>query len=67
MNWKERYRAALVATSPIELFSLIHDAEVAISERSECLPAVTTQELQEMSDANYTLRFLKSTLPAGRT
>lgn len=67
MTWKDRYRAALVAIDPVALLGLIHDAEAAISERSESLPAVTTHELQEMSDANCTLRILKSNLQAART
>ena len=66
MNWKDRYRAALVAIDPIALLSLIHDTEVAMSARTESSPAVTTQELQEMTDANCTLRILKTNLQAGR-
>ena len=60
MNWKERYRAALVEIDPTRLLSLIHDTEVAMSGRSESLPAVTTQERQEMGDATRTLGILKS-------
>lgn len=66
MNWKDLYRAALVAVDPVALLSLIHDTEAAISERSESLPAVTAQELQEMRDANCTLGILKSNLQAAR-
>jgi hypothetical protein len=65
MNWKDRYRAVLVEIDPARLLSLIHDTEVAMTVRSESLPAVTTQELQEMSDATCTLRFLKSHAQAG--
>lgn len=60
MNWKDRYRAALIEVDTARLLSLIHDTEVAMSARSESLPAVTTQEMQEMSDATWTLRLLKS-------
>lgn len=67
MNWKDRYRAALVEIDPVTLLSLIHDTEVAMSARSESLPAVTTQELQEMNDANCTLRILKNNVQAGPT
>lgn len=67
MNWKDRYRAALVEIDPVTLLSLIHDTEVAMSARSESLPAVTTQEMQEMNDANCTLRILKNNVQAGRT
>lgn len=65
MNWKDRYRAALVEIDPVTLLNLIHDTEVAMSARSQSLPAVTTQELQEMNDANCTLRILKNNAQAG--
>lgn len=64
MNWKDRYRAALVEIDPITLLSLIHDTEVAMAARSKSLPLVTTQELQEMSDANRTLIILKNHMQA---
>lgn len=67
MTWKDRYRAALVEVDPVALLSLIHDTGVAINTRSESLPEVTPQELQEMSDANCTLRILKSNLQAARS
>ena len=67
MNWKDRYRAALVAIDPVALLSLINATEAAISERSESSTALTTQELQEMRDANCTLRILKSNLQTART
>ncbi|HKV80664.1 MAG TPA: hypothetical protein VJP02_21115 [Candidatus Sulfotelmatobacter sp.] len=67
MNWKDRYRAALVEIDPIRLLSLIHDTELAMSARSETLPAVTAEELQEMSDATCTLGILKSETSTGRT
>lgn len=60
MNWKDRYRAALVEVDPSKLLRLIHDAEVAMSLRSDSLPALTIQELQEMSDATRSLGILKS-------
>lgn len=65
MNWKERYRAALIEIDPTRLLNLIQDTEAAMSLRSESLPAVTTQELLEMSDAAYTLRVLKSRAEVG--
>jgi len=65
MNWKEQYKSALVEVNPARLLSLIHDTEVAMATRSESLPAVTTQELQEMSDATRTLRILKNHAQAG--
>lgn len=60
MNWKDRYRSALVEIDPTKLLSLIHETEVAMSERSESSPAVTTQELEEMSDATCALLILKN-------
>ena len=60
MNWKDQYKSALVEIDPTRLLSLIHDTEIAMNVRSESLPAVTTQELQEMSDATCTLSILKS-------
>ena len=60
MNWKDQYRAALVENNPASLLSLIHETEIAMSMRSESLPAATTQELEEMNDATCTLRILKS-------
>ena len=65
MNWKDRYGAALVEIDPTRLLRLIHEAEVAMGARSESLPVVTAQELQEMSDASYTLRVLKSHAQVG--
>ena len=60
MDWKDRYKAALVETDPSKLLSLITDAEIAMSSRSESLPTVTKQEMQEIGDATWTLRLLKS-------
>lgn len=65
MNWKDQYRAALIEVDPAKLLSLIHDIETAMNGRSEALPAVTTQELQEMSDATRTLRILKREAQTG--
>lgn len=59
MNWKDRYRAALIEVDPARLLNLIRDTEVAMNMRSESTPAVTKQELQEMSDATCTLRILE--------
>lgn len=65
MNWKDRYKAALVEVDPAKLLSLIHDTEVAMTSRSESLPAVTNEEREEMSDATCTLRILKNHTQAG--
>ncbi len=65
MNWKDQYRAALIEVDPAQLLSLIHDTEEAMGVRSEALPAVTAQELQEMGDATRTLRILKREAQTG--
>ena len=65
MNWRDRYRAALVEIDPIKLLNLIHETEVAMNSRSESSPTVTNEELQEMNDATCTLRILKSHTKAG--
>ena len=67
MNWKDQYRAALVEVNPDRLLGLIHDAEAAMRARSESLPAVTLQELQEMGNANWALSILKSHVQAACT
>ena len=66
MNWKDKYRAALVEVDPARLLSLIDDTEVAMTSRSASTPAVTKLELQEISDATWTLRILKSHAQAER-
>lgn len=60
MNWKESYRAALVEVDPLKLLGLIRDTELAMALRRESVPRICNQELQEMSDANCSLRILKS-------
>jgi hypothetical protein len=65
MTWKETFRAALVEVDPVKLLALIHDAEIAMTERSEFLPTVSNEELQAISDATCTLRILKSHTLAG--
>jgi hypothetical protein len=65
MNWKDQYRAALIEVDPAKLLGLIHKTEEAMGVRSEALPAVTTQELQEMGDATRTLRILKRETQTG--
>lgn len=65
MNWKDRYRSALVEIDLTKLLNLIHDTELAMTSRSESLPAVTNEERQEMSDATCTLRILKNHAQVG--
>lgn len=65
MNWKDRYRAALIEVDPAKMLILIQDTEVAMSVRSKSAPAVTTQELEEMSDATCTLSILRNHAHAG--
>ena len=65
MNWKDRYKAALIEVDPAKMLILIHDTEVAMSVRSESLPTMTTQEREEISDATCTLSILKGHAQAG--
>lgn len=59
MNWKDSYRAALVEVDSAKLIALIHEAEAAMTARSES-GTVSNEELQAVSDARRTLRILKN-------
>jgi hypothetical protein len=65
MTWKETFRAALVEVDNAKLLALIHEAEAAMTARSQALPTVSNEELQAISDATCTLRILKSHTLAG--
>lgn len=59
MTWKDIFRAALVEVDPAKLLVLIHEAEIAMTARSESLPTVSNEELLAIGDATCTLRILK--------
>jgi hypothetical protein len=65
MTWKDAFQAALVEVDPAKLPALIHEAEVSMAERSKSSPEVSSEELQAISDATWTLRILKSHVMAG--
>jgi len=60
MTWKQAYRAALIEVDPVKLLGLIRDTELAMTLRTDSLPQVSRQELQEMNDATCGLRILKT-------
>lgn len=65
MTWNDTFRAALVEIDPAKLRVLIHEAEIAMTARSESLTTVSNEELLAIGDARCTLRILKSHAPAG--
>jgi hypothetical protein len=66
MYWKDTFRAALIEIDPAKQLNLIHDAQQAMTLRSESLPKISSHELDEMNDATRTLQILKSHAQAGR-
>jgi hypothetical protein len=65
MSWKDAFQAALVELDPAKIPALIHEAEMSMAERSNSLPAASSEELQAISDATWTLRILKNHVMAG--
>jgi hypothetical protein len=65
MDWRDRFRAALVEVDLDKLSSLIHETQVAMASRSDSLPALTDEERLEMSDATCTMQILKTYIATG--
>ena len=60
MNWKTKYKEALVEIDPLKLLEIIRETETVMALRSSLPEIQSTSELLEIRDAIQTLNILKT-------
>ena len=67
MTWQQSYWAALLEDDVAKRLDRIQEAQEVMQARTEYLPAISPQELQEMRDATYAMQILRRELQVGGT
>jgi len=60
LNWKSKYKQALVEVDPTRLLQMIEQVQAAMATRVESPEVQSSTKLQEINDASYTLQILKT-------